>query len=332
MRVNRFGNTNLVVSEMGFGCSRLGGILARNGSSNEPLEALKRANDKGITFYDTADMYSQGESEALVGKAFKKNRDQIVIASKGGYCLPAQRKLIASLKPIVRPLIKMLGIKREQLPVAVSGALSQDFSPTYLKGAVEASLRRLQTDRIDLYQLHSPSLETLERGEALAALEDLKAQGKIRYFGVACDTVEIALHSLKLPGVSSVMFPFGLLDQEGTAELIGAATSKNVALISRGCFGGGLLKPPFEEERLRESTDKWRSILRFNEISEKNHRPLLELAMQFSLSFSSISTHLIGMRTPAQVLENISRYDASPLSETLKSELLSSKAAGTAIS
>src|SRR4029077_5668762 len=130
----------------------------------------------GINFYDTADMYSQGECEALLGQAFRSQRDKVIIATKGGYCLPAQRKLIARVKPLVRPVARMLGIKRENLPSSVTGTLSQDFTPQYLVQALEGSLRRLQTDYLDIYQLHSPPAPVIQSGEFIETLETLKRQ------------------------------------------------------------------------------------------------------------------------------------------------------------
>src|SRR5688572_29679636 len=106
MKVRKFGNTSLEVSELGLGCARIGGIF-----KNDPatfVKILSTARDSGINFFDTADMYSQGESEMLLGRAFRRRRDQVIIASKVGYCLPAQRQLIARVKPFVRPLIRLL--------------------------------------------------------------------------------------------------------------------------------------------------------------------------------------------------------------------------------
>lgn len=287
--------------------------MARNGSKREPLDALQQAFDQGITFYDTADMYTQGESETLLGKAFNGRRDKVVIASKAGYCLPAQRKLIAGIKPLVKPLVRMLGIKRQSLPSGVSGSLSQDFSPEYLMNAIEASLRRLNTDHLDLFQVHSPPTATIASGEFIESLEKLKAQGKTRYYGVACDTVEDAMLSLKYPGVSSVMFPFGLLDQEAQNELFAKAEAQGVALIARGCFGGGLLKTSLTEQELREMTEKWPRILAYRRIAGQYGRSVLELALQFSRSFPTISVHLLGMRTPAHLTENLKYLSASLL-------------------
>ena len=179
VRVKNFGNTDLQVSEIGLGCARLGGMLAQNqGRGESPLTLLHKAFEAGITLFDTADMYTQGESETLIGQAFRAKRDKVVIASKGGYCLPAQRKLLARVKPLIRPLARALGISRGNLPSSVSGTISQDFSPGYLSGAIEASLRRLQTDYLDLYQLHSPPGTVIAAGEWVEALEKLKLRAK----------------------------------------------------------------------------------------------------------------------------------------------------------
>jgi aryl-alcohol dehydrogenase-like predicted oxidoreductase len=114
MKTRLFGKTDLRVSEFGLGCARIGGIFQNDARGFVNL--LAAAYDAGITFYDTADMYSQGESEQLVGRAFRRGRDKIIVASKAGYCLPVQRKFIARIKPIARPLIRLLKIRRDQLP------------------------------------------------------------------------------------------------------------------------------------------------------------------------------------------------------------------------
>jgi aryl-alcohol dehydrogenase-like predicted oxidoreductase len=195
MKFNEFGTTGMNVSEIGFGGSRIGGFFADKHSGKEALNVLGKALESGITFYDTADMYAQGESESLIGTAFRGRREQVILATKGGYCLPAQRNLMKRIKPLVRPIVQALGLKRTKLPSSVSGALSQDFSPSYLTKALEASLKRLQTDYIDLYQLHSPRAPFLQSGafgEALETLERLKGQGKLRFYGVATEVPEDA--------------------------------------------------------------------------------------------------------------------------------------------
>ena len=161
MRYREFGKTGWRVSEIGFGGARIGGLLAQDGGRTTSLRTLEAAFDAGINFFDTSDIYSQGESEILIGKAFRKKRDKVFVATKGGYCLPGRKKLIQLIKPLAKPILRAIGLRRSAVPAALSGTISQDFSPGHLRRAVEASLRRLQSDHIDLYQIHSPPREEL---------------------------------------------------------------------------------------------------------------------------------------------------------------------------
>src|SRR5438105_7956439 len=104
MHYRPFGSTGLTVSELGFGCARIGGVF-QGGSRSELIALLRRAFDEGINFFDTADMYTQGESERLVGDALRGVRERVIIATKGGYVLPAQKQLISRIKPLLKPVI-----------------------------------------------------------------------------------------------------------------------------------------------------------------------------------------------------------------------------------
>src|SRR5260370_14415479 len=147
------------------------------------VDLLRRAYDEGITFFDTADMYTQGESERLVGEAFHHQRDRVVIATKFGYRLPAQKRFINRLKPLAKPFIARLGLKPRQVHRGLRGTVSQqDFSTAYIIRAVEASLRRLKADYIDIYQLHHPPSDGLRRSEFVALPESLRRQSKGRYW------------------------------------------------------------------------------------------------------------------------------------------------------
>ena len=318
MRYKSLGRTGLQVSEIGFGGSRLGGVFSQAKSSDESVRVLRKAFDAGITFYDTANIYSQGENESLLGQAFHRQRDKVVIVSKGGYCLPAQRKLIGRIKPLVRPIAKALGIKRENLPTSVSGTLSQDFSPASIAQALEGSLRRLKTDYLDIYQLHSPPAAVIESSvfaDTLGLLETLKTQGKIRHYGVAADTAEDAELSLHYPGVASLQLPFGLLDLEPLDSVLAKAAAQGVGVIARGCFGGGLLKDSLTEAELEAATVKWTRILAYRLLAEKQKRPLLEIALQFSYRTPAVGVTLLGMRTEAHLTGNLRYYAAPPLTD-----------------
>ncbi len=326
MQYRDFGTTGLKVSEIGFGGSRYGGVFAGNKGSEEAQNVLRAALDAGINFYDTADMYSQGEGEILLGKAFRDKRDQVIIASKGGYCLPAQKKFISRIKPLVRPIVRALGINRDNLPSVVGGELSQNFSPDYLTQAVEASLKRLGTDYLDVYQLHSPQADLIQSaafGDTLAALERLKTQGKIRFYGVACDTPDDALLSLQHPGISSVQLPFGLLDLEALDGVFTEAEKRAVGIIARGCFGGGLLKESLTEAELKAMTPKWERILVCRQTAAQSGRSVLEAALQFCLFVKPISVTILGMRTQVHLRDNLRYYSASPLCQAEYQNLLS---------
>src|SRR5262249_49833574 len=154
MRYRTLGATSLRVSEVGFGTWGLGG--AANGAvaygptqDAQSIAALHAPRARGVNFFDPADFYGFGHSEELLAAAFGAVRGEVIIASKGGMLADG----------------------------------SQDFSPRHLRSALEASLRRLRSDYIDLYQLHSPSLEALRGQELRRELERYRADGKKRAFG-----------------------------------------------------------------------------------------------------------------------------------------------------
>jgi len=320
MRYRNFGATGLVVSEIGFGCARLGGVFG-GVAKDDMLNTLRSAFDHGITFFDTADMYTQGESEALLGEAFRGDREKVIIASKAGYCLPARRRAVARIKPLVRPVVQRLGIKRQHLPSTVRGSLSQDFSSPYLTAAVERSLKRLRTDYLDLYQLHSPPTAVLEKGDFIEPLEKLKRQGKIRFYGVSCETVEDGLLCLRYPGIASLQVRLNLFEQDAREELLSRAAARGVAAIARECFAGGLLASPLAKLALEEFVSdaaerqkREREFLAYQRIASIQGRSLPQAALQFVLSIREVSVCLLGMRTGSHLSSNLQHLAAPSLS------------------
>ncbi len=316
MKYRPFGASGLSVSEIGFGGSRIGGLMAR-GTSESGTATLHAAFDAGINFYDTADMYSQGESESLIGQAFRDRRDRVIIASKGGYLLPTRRHLLARVKPLVRPIVRFLGIKRENLPAGASGKLAQDFSPAYLTGALEASLRRLRTDYIDIYHLHSPSQADIASDsflETLHVLQGFQKAGKIRHYGVAGDWLDDGDSASRRGTLHSLQGPFGLLDPD-LHGFLPAWCDQGIGVIARGSFGGGLLKESLTETQLRQQTPKCDWILALRRLAADWNRPMMELALQYCLRTPGIAVTLLGMRTVEHVRDNIRCYDARPMTD-----------------
>jgi aryl-alcohol dehydrogenase-like predicted oxidoreductase len=308
MERRAFGNTDLRVSRLGLGCARIGGVF--QGDTVSFMRLLAVAKDAGLNFFDTADMYSQGESEALLGRVFGGQRCDVVIATKAGYCLPGRRKLAGHLKPILRPVIRALGIRRDRLPAAArgTGAMAQDFSAAYLNRALEASLRRLRTDYVDLFQLHSPPVDVIERGEWEPALEDLKRAGKLRYYGIACDSMAAAQAALRFKGVSSLQFTFSLLEPGASESLLPAAAAAGVGCIAREILGNGLLakaagqfelgaycSSPAELERRTQQLAELR-----NQVERSGHT-LAAMALEFAATAPGVSVALVGARTPHQL-------------------------------
>jgi len=301
-----FGKTDLSVSQVGLGCARIGGIFQRD--TRAFLDLLSVARDGGINFFDTADMYSQGESEELIGRAFRGVRSKVVIASKAGHCLPARRKFVARLKPVLGPVIRLLKIRRDRLPQSARGALAQDFSPSYLRKAIEGSLRRLRTDYLDVFQLHSPPADVVARGEWEPTLEAMKRAGKIRYYGVSCDTLEAGLAALRYSGVSVVQFPLNLLEQRA-AEMLGPhLRASGVAGIARECLANGLLVKEAHEVDVGSfcSSDAQRQLREgqlatFRESATARGVPLARLAMDYVGSAEGVSVALVGARNIEQL-------------------------------
>ena len=306
MNLRAFGNTDLKVSEYGLGCARIGGIF--QGDARGFLRLFAAAADSGINFFDTADMYSQGESETLLGKAFRKQRSRVVIASKAGYCLPARRRFAARIKPLLRPVIRALKIRRDRLPSSTRGALTQDFSPTYLRSAVEASLRRLRTDYLDLLQLHSVPLEVVLKGEWEPVLEDLKRSGKIRYYGLSVDSLDAGLAGLNYTGVSSFQCVLSLLEQGSARELIPQAQTRGMGIIAREILCNGLLVKQANEVDLKsycssdeEVQKRIEQLQEFRQQAEAAGVALPTLAMRYASQLDGVSVALIGARSVEQL-------------------------------
>jgi aryl-alcohol dehydrogenase-like predicted oxidoreductase len=301
----RFGRTDLVVSEFGLGCARIGGIFQRD--SADFLNLLSAAFDAGINFFDTADIYTQGESERLLGRAFRGRRDQIVIASKAGFVLPAQRSMVARLKPVVRPVLRLLKLRRHHLPNALRGSLAQDFSPLHLNRVVEGTLRRLATDRLDLFQLHSPPTTIIEQGDWLAVLDRLKREGKIRYYGISCDSTEAAVAALGHPSVSSIQLVINLLERRAI-DVLQPARAQGTGVIARECLANGLLAKDTATVNVAsycqssdEAERKTMQIEIYRRAAVANGSTLAHVALQFVNQLKGVSVTLVGLSSLLQL-------------------------------
>lgn len=231
MRTAPLGDAEMRASVLGFGCSALLGRAGRKDS----LAALAAAYDAGITFYDTARSYGYGESEALLGEFFRGRRDSIILSTKFGI-VPAQTSLFKeTVKPLARKLLHVLPRARKAIQKQIGAQFSaNNFTVPVLRSSIETSLRKLQTDYVDLLFMHSAPVSVLQQEDLLAALEQLVTEGKVRRFGISAypPVIEAALDA----GLRTLQFPCNLFDLGMEKKLSGYGS--NLIAIANHPFGG----------------------------------------------------------------------------------------------
>ena len=221
MRTRRLGDTDLEVSEIGFGTWALGSTWWGEISEAEGERLLREALELGITFFETGDAYGQGANEELVGRVLGPHRDRVQLSTKFGYVLDEGRREHSE------------------------GERPQRWDGPFVRAALEASLRRLRTDRIDLYQLHNPRMEAIDSDDCFATLEQLRDEGKIRHFGVALGPAigwrEEGLRAIDRRRIASVQTVYNLLEQDPGRDLMAAAGERGIGVIARVPTSSGLL-------------------------------------------------------------------------------------------
>ncbi len=193
---------------------------------------LAAALDLGVTVFDTADIYGQGDSEREIGRLLKGRRDRGFVVTKCGQTFSTRMRLVAPMKPLLKPLIMALG-KGDAVSGARESARSVDFSPARYPAALDASLRRLGFDHVDGFLLHGPTAEQLAdpaHGETLARL---KSAGKVRHFGVSCDDVACLRAALAMPGLSMLELPVDVIDQAEAGDLGDVIRARGVIVLAR---------------------------------------------------------------------------------------------------
>jgi aryl-alcohol dehydrogenase-like predicted oxidoreductase len=315
MEYRQLGSSGLRVSMVGFGCARIGGTIEWSDRS-AARRILDRAFDAGITLFDTADLYAQGNSERLLGETFRRRRTQVILATKGGYTYPSRfASLFGWVKPMLRPLV---GANRNLLQRARglrAQLVKQDFTAGHMTRAVEASLRRLRTDYIDLYQAHSPPAEVLERGEFFTTLERLKADGKICHIGVACLQAHDALLAGSHPVVSAVQVPASLLQPQALHHVEPRLT-RSVGVIVRQPFANGLLTRDPAAWTAADFGEDAHALERARRhvASLASLGPVRSLALQYLLQRRGVTSVLIGTTRLDHLEQNLEAIAARPLS------------------
>ena len=229
MRYRTFGTTGIPASEVGFGLWTVSTSWWGDKTDADAVALLRTAFDLGITLYDTADTYGNGRGETLLAEALGDRRHEITIATKFGY-----------------DWYHYAGERKGQQEIP------QDWSPAYARFACEQSLQRLQTDHIDIFQMHNVRFDGLRRDDLFAELERLKAEGKIRAYAVALGPAigwqDEGLYALRERRVPIVHQIYNLLEQEPGRDLIAAAHETGAGFLVRVPHSSGMLEGKYTLE------------------------------------------------------------------------------------
>ncbi|TVR84323.1 MAG: aldo/keto reductase [Rhodospirillales bacterium] len=234
------GRTGLTVSALGLGCSRIASLGTRR-SPAEMRALLERALDHGITLFDTADIYGQGDSERLIGRVLSGRRDAAVICTKAGLTLRTSQTLIRLAKPALRPVLTRVGRLGRAASAVRQGSEDTAFEPQRLRKRLEGSLRRLKTDHVDVFLLHSPPLTALADGALYDLLDSVVENGLARTTGVSCRSLKDAGQVIAAGRVDVVQVPLSAAALARADELLAEAAAHGVGVIAREVFAGGVL-------------------------------------------------------------------------------------------
>lgn len=219
---------------LGLGCSRLGSLNGATG--DEARRLLGLALDQGVRFFDTANIYGQGDSERLIGEVLGQ-RDDCVVCSKAGKHLSLKMQIAAPLKSVLRGLVKRSAQAQRGVSSARARPMPTRWDGPFLMSSIEGSLRRLRREQIEMFMLHSPPAQVLIDGEAVEALERARSGGKVGLVGVSVDDVDAAEAALNDSRVRALQVPlrFG---ETAFDPIVRRAARSGVAIIAREILGG----------------------------------------------------------------------------------------------
>jgi aryl-alcohol dehydrogenase-like predicted oxidoreductase len=305
MEHRELGRTGWKISPISYGAWAIGGDAWGQTDDSESMRSLHRAVDMGVNFIDTADVYGDGHSERLIGQLRRERSEEIIVATKAG----------RRLKPHVAA-----GFTRENL-----------------SAFVERSLKNLDTDAIDLLQLHCPPPNVYDMPEVFGILDDLVREGKLRFYGVSVESVDEALHAARHPNVQSVQIIFNMFRLKPSDELFPVAREKKIGILARVPLASGLLSGKLRRDSSFASTDH-RNYNRHGESFDvgetfsgvdfetgleaveelKSLVPsgasMAQLALRWILMFPEVSAAIPGSKNVQQTEDNVRAADLPALS------------------
>ena len=304
MQYRELGRTGWKVSTISFGAWAIGGAWG-NVNDKDSLAALHRAIDLGVNFVDTADVYGDGRSERLVAQLRKERKETIYVATKAG----------------------------RRLDPHVAGGYNRANLTTF----VDRSLKNLNTEVIDLLQLHCPPTEVYYMPETFGVLEDLVRAGKLHYYGVSVEKVEEALKAIEYPNVQTVQIIFNIFRQRPSELFFGEALRRKVGILARVPLASGMLTGKLTAKSSFEADDH-RAFNRHGEAFDRGEtfsgvdyetglkavdelRTLVpkgwsmpQFALRWILMSEAVTCAIPGAKNPAQAEDNVRAADLPVLS------------------
>jgi len=318
VQYRKLGNTDLTVSAVGFGVWTVGSTWWGITEEDYGVALLRQAFDLGITFFDNGDSYGDGRAELIQARALKDVRDKIVIATKFGY------DFYSNAQDVDRP-------GHQERP--------QDFSPVFIRYALEQSLKRLETDYIDFYQLHNPRMSAIDSDELFDTLEELKREGKIRRYGVALGPAigweEEGIAAMKARRIAGLQTIYNLFEQDPGRTFFRAARERGVGVLVRVPHSSGLLEGKYTLETTFAPADhrshrprEWlidglQKLKAVEFLTEGTGRTIGQAAIQFVLSEPTVASVLPNIYDPEQLHEFAAASDTPALSAAELSRLAS---------
>jgi aryl-alcohol dehydrogenase-like predicted oxidoreductase len=311
MEYRELGRTGWKVSAISFGAWAIGGTWGTV-DDKESLSALHRAVDLGVNFFDTADVYGDGRSERLLARLRKERSEKIYVATKAG---------------------------RRLDPHVASGYNRQN-----LTAFVDRSLKNLETDCLDLLQLHCPPTEVYYRPEVFGVLDDLASAGKVLHYGVSVEKVEEALKAIEFPGVKTVQIIFNMFRQRPSEIFFAEAQRRHVGVLARLPLSSGLLAGTMTRNTKFDSDDH-RTFNRHGESFDRGetfsgidfelglravehvrtlvpqNQTMAQLALRWILMFQAVTCAIPGAKRLKQVEENVSAAGLAPMSEEMMKQV-----------
>ena len=306
MKFRHFGKTDQLVSEIGFGAWAIGASWGEVDDS-QSIAALHASLDSGVNFIDTADVYGDGHSERLIAQVIKERGGVApFVATKAGRRLPAQ--------------------------------VPEGYSEANLRSWIDRSRTNLAMDTLDLVQLHCPPTAVYESARVFDILDTLKAEGKLKDYGVSVERIDEALKAITYPGVVSVQIIFNIFRQRVADEFLAKAREGNVAVIARVPLASGLLTGKMKADTKFEDTDH-RKFNRHGEAFDMGEtfsgvpydvalaaveriRPLVDdsvtmaqFALRWILMFDAVTVAIPGAKTATQAQMNANAAASEALSE-----------------